>query len=105
MLVVFCTITAGKGEELADRLVNSRLAACVNIVSNVKSIYHWQGKVEKDTEELMIIKTEDSLKLELENFIKNNHSYAVPEIIFIKPEHVNENYLNWLVEETIKNRG
>lgn len=100
MIVVLCTITSGKSEELANKIINERLAACVNIISGLKSIYHWQGKVEKDTEDLLIIKTKKELFENLKEFIKNNHPYTVPEIVALKVEGVNKEYLDWLIGET-----
>ncbi len=100
MIVVLCTIPVGKGEELAEKIINSRLAGCVNIINSVKSIYHWQGKVEKDNEELLIIKTREDLFEELKEFIKQNHPYTVPEIVALNVKDVNKEYLEWLIKET-----
>lgn len=102
MVVVFCTIPSGKGEELAEKIIVSRLAGCVNIVSNVKSIYHWQGKIERDSEDLLVIKTKKSLFGKLKDFIKRNHPYTVPEIVALNVEDVNSEYLEWLMGETIR---
>ncbi|MGB9621215.1 MAG: divalent-cation tolerance protein CutA [Brevinematia bacterium] len=100
MIVVLCTIPYGKSEELADKLINNRLAACVNIISGVKSIYHWQGKVEKDVEDLLVIKTREEIFEELKEFIKKNHPYTVPEIVALEVKNVNKEYLDWLINET-----
>ncbi|MFN4244641.1 MAG: divalent-cation tolerance protein CutA [Brevinematia bacterium] len=102
MIVVLCTVPLGKGEEIAQKIVNSRLAGCINILSNVKSIYHWQGKIENDAEELLIIKTTEELFEKLKDFIKNIHPYTVPEIVALDVENVNEEYLKWLIDETKK---
>lgn len=100
MIVVLCTIPQGKSEELADKIINERLAGCVNIISGLKSIYHWQGKVERDTEDLLIIKTKKELFTDLREFIKRNHPYTVPEIVALNVEEVNKEYLEWLIKET-----
>ncbi|MCX8028688.1 MAG: divalent-cation tolerance protein CutA [Brevinematales bacterium] len=97
MVVVLCTIPTGKGEELADKIINSRLAGCVNIVSGVKSIYHWKGNIERDTEDLLIIKTRKDFFEKLKDFIKANHPYTVPEIVALDVENVNQEYLEWLI--------
>lgn len=100
MIVVLCTIPAGKAEELADKIINERLAGCINIISGVRSIYHWKGNVERDTEDLMVIKTQKSLFEKLRDFIKQNHPYTVPEIVALNVENVNNEYLEWLLKET-----
>ncbi len=103
MVIVLCTVPSGKGEEIAEKIINTRLAGCINIISNVKSIYHWQGKVEKDSEELLVIKTRKDLFENLKDFIKQNHPYTVPEIVEIEVKNVNQEYLEWLINETQKN--
>lgn len=101
-IVVFCTIPEGKGSDLADKIINERLAGCVNIIGPIKSIYHWQGKVERDVEELLIIKTRKDLFDRLKEFIKLNHPYTVPEIVALKVENINQEYFDWLINETQK---
>jgi periplasmic divalent cation tolerance protein len=96
--VVFCTTPQGKGDELASKLVENKLAACVNVIHNISSTYYWQGKIEKDSEDLMIIKTRRSLFEELSKFIKENHPYTVPEIVAVNVEDVSESYLQWLID-------
>lgn len=96
-------ITASNEEEAANiarALVESRLAACVNIVSNLRSIYRWQGKVEDESEVLMIVKTQRSLFDSLSKKVKELHSYTVPEIIAVPIVEGSEEYLKWLKEVT-----
>ena len=100
-LIIF--VTASDGEEasrIARSLVEERLAACVNIVSNIESVYRWQGEVTHDTETLMIIKTTADRYAELERRIKELHSYTTPEIIALRIERGSEAYLDWLREST-----
>ncbi|OGW23729.1 MAG: cytochrome C biogenesis protein CcdA [Nitrospirae bacterium GWC2_42_7] len=100
-IVVF--ITAPKEEDaakIAKELVESRLAACVNVVKNVRSIYRWQGKIEDDSEVLMIVKTKKSLFDKLMKKVKELHSYSVPEIIALPIIEGSPDYLKWLSEET-----
>ncbi len=99
-IVVFST--CGKAEEagrLARHLVEQRLAACVNVCPQVESYYRWQGKVEHETELLLIIKTSrellDRLKAEWERL----HSYEVPELIALPIVDGAANYLNWMEAE------
>ncbi|MDI1471753.1 divalent-cation tolerance protein CutA [Thermodesulfovibrio sp. 1176] len=101
-MVVF--ITAPKEEEavnIAKTLVEEKLAGCINIIRNVRSIYFWQGKIEDDSEVLMIVKTKEELFDRLKERVKSLHSYTVPEIIGIKIKKGSEDYLKWLSEVTI----
>ncbi len=96
-------ITAPNEDEavkISKSLVEEKLAGCVNIVRNVRSIYSWQGKIEDDSEVLMIVKTKSDLFEELEKRVKSIHSYTVPEIIGLKIKKGSENYLKWLEEVT-----
>lgn len=74
------------------------MAACVNILKSVESIYKWKGKVEHDNEALMIIKSHSSKTKELTEFVEKNHIYSCPEVVTVKVESVNEKYLNWIKE-------
>lgn len=83
-------------EQLATLLVEQRLAACVNIVPNVRSIYRWKDKIEHGSEYLLIIKTTTSRLEELETTIKAQHSYELPEIITVSIEQGLPEYLDWI---------
>ena len=85
---------------IAKALVEARLAACVNIVKGIRSVYRWKGKVEDDFEVLMIVKTQRSLFEQLANKVIEYHSYSVPEIIALPIVEGLENYMKWLREET-----
>ncbi len=96
-------ITAANEEEaakIARALVETRLAACVNIVKNIRSIYTWQGKVEDETEALMIVKTQKKHFGTLSAKVKELHSYSVPEIIALPIIEGSGDYLKWLREVT-----
>ena len=98
--VVFITAPRGKGEELAAKLVESRLAACVNVVNGVRSVYWWKGRVERDEEDLLIVKTTESRLEELIRLVKEVHPYEVPEVIAVPIEKGLPEYLAW-VEESV----
>src|SRR5574341_1428656 len=95
-------VTAGSGEEadrLAQALVGEHLAACVNRIRSIRSVYRWQGKVEQSDEELLIIKTRRQLFSALERRVKELHSYSVPEIIAVPVLEGSVEYLSWLREQ------
>ena len=98
--VVFITAPRGKGEEIAAKLVEARLAACVNVVGGVRSIYWWKGRVERDEEDLLVVKTTGSRLEELIRFVKEIHPYEVPEVIAVPVEKGLPEYLAW-VEESV----
>jgi len=96
-------ITASSEDEaakIARELVGMRLAACVNIISNLRSIYRWQGKIEEGNEVLMLAKTRRGLFSELVEKVKELHSYSVPEVIALPIISGSEDYLQWLTRET-----
>ena len=96
-------ITASNEEEaakIAKELVEARLAGCVNIVKDIRSIYSWQGKIEDDKEVLMIVKTQKAIFDHLMKKVKELHSYSVPEIIALPIVEGSEDYLKWLKEAT-----
>jgi periplasmic divalent cation tolerance protein len=100
-IVVF--ITASKEQEaatIAHALVEARLAGCVNIVKNIRSIYSWEGKIEDEKEVLMIAKTKKKLFKPLEKKVKELHSYTVPEIIAMPVTEGSADYLTWLKKVT-----
>ena len=92
-------VTAGSAEEadhLSRALVGERLAACVNRVKSIQSVYRWQGEIEQSDEELLIIKTHKDLFPALEKRVRALHSYAVPEIIALPVVVGSPGYLGWL---------
>jgi len=105
---VVVLITAPNEEDaakMANDLVGSRLAACVNIIKNIRSIYRWQGKIEDEGEVLMLVKIRKEHFKGLEKRVKELHPYAVPEIIALPIIEGSEEYLGWLKEETSKEQG
>ena len=99
-IVVYVTVgSTDEGKKLAHALVEERLAACVNRIGSVKSVYRWEGKVEQSEEELLIIKTRSELFTALAKKVRQLHSYAVPEIIALPIIDGSEAYLGWLDEQ------
>jgi periplasmic divalent cation tolerance protein len=86
--------------ELAKALVDSRLAACVNIGGPVESIYHWRGRIETGQEVPVVIKTRSALYSDVEGAIRKIHPYDTPEIIAIPVVDGDTRYLDWLAAET-----
>lgn len=97
MLIVFTTTpNVTEAEALAEKIVDARLAACVQVLSEMTSIYVWEGKVRKEPEHLLLIKTLNVKFDELQAFIIANHSYSIPEIVAIDAEKVSGPYLTWM---------
>ena len=100
-LVILCTVPDREsGEKIAQSLVENRLAACVNLVPGLVSIYRWEGAVKKDSEVLMVIKTDGARFEAVRAAITKLHSYDVPEIIALPITAGDPNYLNWLIESS-----
>ena len=94
--------TAGsreEGENIARKLVDERLAACVNLVPGVTSIYRWKGDVETASEVLLVIKTTGASLERMESALRRLHSYEVPEFLVLTPEAAAQSYLDWLLPE------
>jgi periplasmic divalent cation tolerance protein len=99
--LVYCTFpNASEAEEVARALVHSRLAACVNIVGSVRSIYRWEGEVCSEEEYMIIAKTMDSRFDALKAKILELHSYDCPEVVAVNIDDGHEAYLQWIAEET-----
>ncbi|MGE0885397.1 MAG: divalent-cation tolerance protein CutA [Blastocatellales bacterium] len=97
LLVITTTENQADGERLAKLLVERELAACVQMMPQITSVYRWQGNVEQSVETLLFIKTTQTIYQQLEDAIKQNHSYQTPEIIALPIESGSTDYLNWLM--------
>ena len=98
-IVVF--MTAGSAEEarrIADRIMELQLAACVQILPGIESIYRWKGEVQHDKEVLILAKTTANRFAALEKSVRAIHSYETPEIVAVPASHVSEPYQAWLFE-------
>lgn len=85
-----------EGESLAEKIVDRRLAACVQMLPEMRSFYIWEGTVQREPEHLLLIKTEMEKWDALCEFINENHTYTVPEIVAIEAERVSGPYSEWI---------
>ena len=102
MNINFIYMTAGSKDEakkIGKELVASRLAACVNILDNINSIYRWDGEIHNDTEVVMIAKTTENRVPELVEKVKSMHSYDCPCIVSLPVLGGHQPYLDWIAEE------
>lgn len=95
-LIFVTASTAEEAKTIAKSLLESRLAACVNILPSITSIYHWEGKINESQETLLLIKALETNYLEIEKQIKLRHSYQNPEVIFIPITKGSKEYLDWI---------
>lgn len=104
MRVVIFITTANKKEAkiIASALVGKGLAACVNIVDRIESVFLWEGKIDKQKECLLVVKSRKGLMPKLIKLVKSLHSYSVPEIIALPIIAGSKDYLNWINESTGK---
>lgn len=97
MIIVITTINEElDADRLAAGIVNKRLAACVQILPKLRSVYRWEGEIESADEFLLLIKTAADKFGDLEEYIIADHPYEVPEIIGIEAAAVSKPYLDWL---------
>lgn len=100
-IVVFVTCAnIEQAKNISEALIKEKLAACVNLINPVNSLFWWQGKVDSSEEILLIIKTKKRLFIKLEKLVKSLHSYDVPEIIALPIIAGNKKYLKWIDDST-----
>lgn len=102
LLVLTNLPDAGSAEKLAQALVESRAAACVNILPPCRSVYRWQGVVETATEVPLLVKTTQAAYPQVEEIVRAQHPYDVPELIAVPITHGLPAYLEWVAAETEK---
>lgn len=100
IIVLITSSDEAEAERIAKALVEDKLAGCVSIVKDVRSIYSWEGKIEDEKEALMIAKTRKSLFAPLMEKVKALHSYTVPEIIALPIIEGSVDFTRWLKEVT-----
>ena len=100
-IIIYCTTPNRKeGVEIAKALIENNLAACVNILDKVESIFSWDGELTEEKESMLVIKTRKELFLKVNIMIQKLHSYNVPEVIAIPIIDADETYLKWIAHET-----
>lgn len=99
IVVLSTCASAGEAERLARLLLEARLAACVNVITQNRSFYWWKDKIEDAPEYLLVIKTSRALFDKLQTLIQSSHSYAVPELIALPVIDGSAAYLNWIDTE------
>jgi periplasmic divalent cation tolerance protein len=97
-LVVTTVSNDAQARSLAERLVGDRLAACVNAVPGIRSVYRWQGKVEEGGEVLLLVKTLGSRLPDLKRAVAELHPYELPEIVAVRAADVEERFARWVAE-------
>lgn len=100
-VVLVSASSQNEADKIARELVNTKLAACVSIIPNMRSIYTWEGKVEDSEEYLLIIKTRAELFEQVKQAIQGLHSYKIPEIISLPITHALDDYVRWINEVTL----
>jgi periplasmic divalent cation tolerance protein len=104
VLVTTCE-SAAEAERIASTLVDSRLAACVNILPGVTSVYRWKGSVERASEIVLLIKTSRPLLRSVQAEVERLHSYELPEVIALQIVDGSERYIEWLSQGLASDAG
>ena len=101
IIVIYCTVPKKKiAKDITKVLMKHKLAACVSMIENVKSVFSWEGEICEEKEILMMIKTRRTNYGKIKLVIEDMHDYSVPEIIALPVVDCSEDYLKWLVKET-----
>jgi periplasmic divalent cation tolerance protein len=104
-LIYITTGSMDEAKTIGKELVSSRLAACVNIIDNMNSMYWWDGEIQDDREVIIIAKTRESIVPELIEKVKSIHSYECPCIVSLPISDGNEAFLQWVVDETTSGKS
>lgn len=103
LLMVFVTApNRREAEKIGKAVISENLAACVNIIPTVRSIFRWQGSLQKSREALLILKTTKLQYKALEKSLRSKHSYEVPEVLAVTVETGFKQYMDWVVRETTR---
>lgn len=100
IVVLISCASEAEAEKISRVLLEAQLVACVNILPGITSLFSWEGKIQKEKEVLMIAKSLKSAFNSLEKNVKENHSYALPEIIALPITEASKDYLEWIRKNT-----
>jgi periplasmic divalent cation tolerance protein len=102
LIVLVMASSRREAKKIGEAVVKEKLAACVNILSGVSSVFRWQGKLQRSREALLMVKTTERRYAALEGLIRSMHSYEVPEIIALKINKGLSQYTAWVERETTR---
>lgn len=94
--ILITTPNSTVSDVIINQLLADKLVSCVNVIPSVKSVYWWKGKICKSKEQLLIVKSIKSRFKKIENVVKKNHPYEVPEIVSFEISNGNPEYLKWI---------
>ena len=95
--IILTTVsTVEEGQSIANILVEKELAACVNIIPKISSVYRWEGQIQSESEVLLLIKINKDLEAEVYQEVQNVHSYDTPELITLSITNGSKTYLDWM---------
>ena len=100
MRIIFTTAPPEKAENIVEQLVNERWVACGNILPSVQSIYRWKGDICREPEAIILMETKAEKATGAMQFLQSIHPYEVPKIVSLRPEAVQAQYLQWVLQET-----
>lgn len=101
VLALVTTNNKKEAETLSQKMVKEKLAACVNIVNGIRSIYEWEGEIHDEQEHLLLIKAPKTNVEALKKFIEENHSFEVPEFVVFEVADALPDYLQWAYDSTL----
>lgn len=104
IVVLSACASIEEAERIARSLVEKRIAACVNLLSGIRSLYQWKGAIADEAEVLLVIKSSRALFPKLQSEIQKMHSYEVPELIALPVVEGSEPYLAWMARELAEER-
>ena len=100
VLVVLVTCPPDKAQGIADALVEERVAACVNVVPSLRSVYRWKGALHHDEEAMLLVKTTKDRFEALKQAVLRHHPYELPEVIAVPVDRGHTPYLEWVIESS-----